>query len=609
METKQGTLTIHSENIFPIIKKFLYSDEEVFLRELVSNAVDAIQKMKTLTEKGQTDEALTEPQVTISIDEANSVLKVSDNGIGMTAQEVEEYINQIAFSSAQAFIQQYEEEGEKNLIGHFGLGFYSAFMVADEVEIQTLSYQADAEPVHWRCKGDTEFQIDAGNRETRGTDVILHLNDEAKEYLETARVKQILDKYCKFLPVPVMFAGEQVNNTQPAWMKSPSELSDEDYKHFHQELYPGAEAPLFWIHLNVDYPFNLKGILFFPHIRPNMELQQNKIQLFQNQVYVTSEVGDIVPEYLTLLQGVIDSPDIPLNVSRSYLQTDAKVRKISQHIAKKVAQKLNELFKDDREGFEQKWDSIGVFVKYGMMRDDDFYGRAHDFALLKNTEGSYFTLAEYQEHIKEKQTDKNGHLVMLYANDKDEQATYIQAARHRGYDVLLFDSMIDINFVHFLESKLEQTDLKRVDSESVDKLIDSGLEKHSLLNEEEEKTIKELLENVIDNNLVGIHFETLDEQDMPLSITKPEHQRRMQDMTQYGMLGAASGQIPEMYNVIVNTAHPIWKRVMLTNDNKEQKEQAKHAYELALLAQNMLKGDQLSDFINRNVSMLSKSSG
>ena len=600
MEAKTGTLSIHSENIFPIIKKALYSNEEVFLRELVSNAVDACQKLGTLLDKGVAKVEDYSPAVEVSVDEDARTLTVSDTGIGMTADEVERYIAQIAFSSAEEFVKEYKDAGD-HIIGHFGLGFYSAFMVADKVDVITRSYQDDAEAVKWSSTGATEYTMEAAERDTQGTDIVLHLSKDADEYLQSIRIKEILQKYGKFLPVPVKFESEQINNTQPAWIKTPSDLTDEDYRNFYREIYPTAEMPLFWIHLNVDYPFRLKGILYFPPIRPQMDTSKNKIQLYQQQVFVTEHVEDVVPEYLTLLHGVIDSQDIPLNVSRSYLQTDATVKKISQHIAKKVADKLKEIFKDDREQYDQQWDSIGVFLKFGLMSDDRFKDRAMDVLLLKNTEKELFTVDEYKEKVREKQLNKDDKLVMLYATDPSAQDSYIHLAQQKGYDVLLFDHVLDMNFVSWLENQLEGVEIKRVDADVVGKLIDKGIESGDSLNEDEQNNLRELFKDVIDNQLVAIKFENLGEDDLPVTIVRPEHQRRMQDMASMGITGSAS--MPDMFNVILNGSHPKMKTLLL-KDGGDQKQVATHLYELAMLQQQMLSGRQLTEFIQRNLAFV-----
>lgn len=598
-----GQLRIHSENIFPIIKQFLYSDQEVFLRELVSNAVDAVQKLRTLAAKGEASGDLGEGKVTVTINEAAKTLTISDNGIGMTAEEVEKYINQIAFSSATEFVEQYKDAEEK-IIGHFGLGFYSAFMVAQKVELVTKSYREGAEAVRWTNTGDTNYTLEPAEREGQGTDVILHISPDAEEYLKSARIKEVLTKYGKFLPVPVEFEKAILNNPTPAWTRPPADLTDEDYKNFYRELYPYSEEPLFWIHLNVDYPFTLKGILYFPRIRPQLDADRNKIQLYQNQVFVTDDVENVVPEYLTLLHGVLDSPDIPLNVSRSYLQTDANVRKIAQHISKKVADRLRELFDEDRDAFQEKWESVGVFVKYGMMRDEKFRERAQDFLLLKNSEDKLFTVSEYKDHIREHQEDKNNKLVALYTTDPDAQDSYIQAAHEKKYDVLLFNGVLDINFVTYFESFENDVLLKRVDAEPMARIIDKGIETGDGLNEEEKKVLEEVFEKAIANKLIAVRFEALEETDLPVSITRPEHQRRMEDMAAYGVLG--STQLPKMYTVVVNSTHTLVKRLLLLSEGDAQVQLATHLYELAQLAQGLLNGRQLTEFIGRNLGYLER---
>ncbi|MFL5774402.1 MAG: molecular chaperone HtpG, partial [Flavisolibacter sp.] len=508
MVQEKGSISIHTENIFPIIKKFLYSDHEIFLRELVSNAVDATQKIKRLSSLGQFNKELGDLTIQVKVDEAAKTLTISDKGLGMTAEEIKKYINQIAFSGATEFMEKFKEANDANeIIGRFGLGFYSAFMVAEKVEIQTLSYQDGAEPARWICDGSTEFEITEGNRTERGTDVILYINSESEEFLQKHRIQEILDKYAKFLPVPIQFGTRTtseedgvdekgdpkyksvevpniINNTNPIWTKSPSDLKDEDYLNFYRELYPMAEDPLFWIHLNVDYPFNLTGVLYFPKLKNEFEVQRNKIKLFSRQVFITDEVKDIVPEFLMLLHGVIDSPDIPLNVSRSFLQADSNVKKINNYITRKVADKLSELFKKDRKAYEEKWKDIGLFVKYGMISEEKFYERAKDFVLLTNTKNEHYTLEEYRDKVKEKQTDKEGNVVYLYTIDPERQDSYLQAAFKKGYDVLLMNSPIDNHFISHLEHKLEKTALKRVDSDIIDKLIgkDDNL-KHELTEE------------------------------------------------------------------------------------------------------------------------------
>jgi molecular chaperone HtpG len=604
MEEK-GTISIHTENIFPIIKKFLYSDHEIFLRELVSNAVDATQKLKRLASIGEFKGELGDVKINVSLDEKAKTITISDKGIGMTAEEIKKYINQIAFSGATEFVEKYKDKGEdKQIIGHFGLGFYSSFMVAGKVEIITQSYQEGANAAKWSCDGSTEFEItDAGKKE-RGTDIILYINEDSEEFLDKFRIKGILDKYCKFLPVEVEFDGQVVNNPEPLWTKSPNDLKDEDYLKFYKELYPFSEDPLFWIHLNVDYPFNLTGILYFPKVKNEIELHKNKIQLYSKQVFITDEVKDVVPDFLMLLHGVIDSPDIPLNVSRSYLQADSNVKKINSHITKKVADKLSELFKKERSVYEEKWDHIGLFVKYGMISDEKFYDKAKDFALLKNIEGKYFTLEEYKEHIKTNQTDKDENLVMLYTTDSGKQDSYIQSAQKRSYDVLHLDGQLDSHFVNLLERKLEKSSLKRVDSEIVDKLIDKGDKKDSVLSEKEQTAVKELFENVINNKSMTINVESLATDDLPVTITYPEFMRRMKDMAALGGGMAMMGNLPEQYNVIINANHTLVGRIVKAESEDEKKRLAEQAFDLALLSQNMLTGAKLTSFIKRSVDLI-----
>lgn len=601
MAATTGTLSIHTENIFPIIKKFLYSNQEVFLRELVSNAVDASQKLKTLAGVGEYKGDLGELIIKVEVNKEAGTLTISDNGIGMTAQEVEQYINQIAFSSAEEFLGKYKDKASQ-IIGHFGLGFYSAFMVADKVELLTRSYREGAPAVRWTCEGSTSFTLDAAERAERGTDVILHIGKDHAEYLEAHRIREILHRHCQFLPIQIQFEGNAVNNTSPAWTRKPADLKDEDYLGFYRELYPMAEAPLFWIHLNVDYPFTLTGILYFPQLRPDMEVQKNKIQLYSNQVFITDDVSEIVPDYLTLLHGVIDSPDIPLNVSRSYLQTDANVKKISSHISKKVADKLSELFTENRADYEKKWENIGVFVKYGLIRDDAFYQRMHKHCLVGNVAGQLFTWDEYKEKVKDKQTDKTGKLVYLYATNKDGQHAYIQAAEKRGYDVLLFNGVLDPHYINFIEYKLDNAFIARVDADAVDKLIDKGVEKTSLLNETEEKELKELFDKVIDSKLANVGFQTLREDDLPVLIARPEHVRRMKDMARMGAMPI--GDFPEHYHVIINAGHNLPKSLLLSPDAAARERLARHLYDLALLQQDMLTGPALTAFIERSLHNL-----
>ncbi|MDX5348565.1 MAG: molecular chaperone HtpG [Hymenobacteraceae bacterium] len=600
-------MSIHTENIFPIIKKFLYSDHEIFLRELVSNAVDATQKMKRLAAIGEYKGDLGELKVKVSVDKEGRTITISDNGIGMTAEEIKKYINQIAFSGATEFVDRFKDSTDKNqIIGQFGLGFYSAFMVAERVEIITKSYKEEAEPARWACDGSTEFEITDAHKEDRGTNVVLHIAADSEEFLETARVRTILDKYCKFLPIPVEFEGEVINNPNPIWMKQPSELTDEDYKNFYKELYPFAEPPLFWIHLNVDYPFNLTGILYFPKIKNDFEVNRNKIQLYSRQVFITDEVKDVVPEFLMLLHGVIDSPDIPLNVSRSFLQADSNVKKINTYITKKVADKLNELFKKDRAGYEEKWQDISLFVKYGMLSDEKFYDKAQSFALVQNIEGKYFTLEEYKEHIKANQTNKQEQLVALYTTDEDKQHSFIEAAQNRGYDILKLGTVIDSHFVGMLEQKLEKVTFKRVDSETIDKLIEKDEVKESVLSDTEKEDLKKIYETAINNQNMQVQVEPMSPDDAPVVITLPEFMRRMKDMNRTGGGGMMfMGDMPDMYTVSINANHSINQRVLRAKEDNKEKI-ARQAFDLALLSQNMLTGSALTAFVKRSVDLIDK---
>src|SRR5690606_2973378 len=620
---EKGNISIHTENIFPVIKKFLYSDNEIFLRELVSNAVDATQKLKRLSSLGKIDGDIGDTTIEVSFDEKAKTITISDRGIGMTAEEVKKYINQIAFSGAEEFVEKFKEAKDANeIIGRFGLGFYSAFMVADTVEIQTLSYQEGAEPVRWECDGSTSFEISEGSRTERGTDIILHINSDSEEFLDKSRIQTILDKYGKFLPVPIKFGtktnsepdGEDeegkpkyksvevdniINNTNPAWIKSPSELTDEDYLAFYRELYPFSEDPLFWIHLNVDYPFNLTGILYFPKIKNDLDVQKNKIKLFSRQVFITDEVKDIVPEFLMLLHGVIESPDIPLNVSRSFLQADSNVKKINNHITKKVADKLNELFKTDRKGFQEKWNDIGVFVKYGMLTDDKFAEKANDFCLLKNVDDEYYTLKEYAEKVKDIQADKEGQVVYLYSNDPANQDSFISTAKGKGYDVLNFDSPLDNHFVGYLEQKIEKTSLKRVDSDVIDKLINKEEDHKLVLSEEESNSVKSLFEKTINKETYQVHVEPLAEDALPVTVTMDEFMRRMKDMAQTGGGMGFYGSLPDSYKVTVNGNHPLIKRILEDGDDTNKENLAKQAFDLALLSRGLLTGAELTNFVKR----------
>lgn len=627
MVQEKGTISINTENIFPIIKKFLYSDHEIFLRELVSNAVDATQKIKRLSSLGHYNKELGNLNIKVAVNVEAKTITVSDSGIGMTAEEIKKYINQVAFSGATEFMEKFKEANDANeIIGRFGLGFYSSFMVAEKVEIQTLSYQDGAEPAKWTCDGSTEFEITEGTRTERGTDIILYINEDSLEFLEESRIQSILDKYAKFLPVPVQFGTKTesvedgtdeegkpkykrvevdniINNTNPIWTKAPADLKDEDYLDFYRELYPFQEEPLFWIHLNVDYPFNLTGVLYFPKLKNDFEVQKNKIKLFSRQVFITDEVKDIVPEFLLLLHGVIDSPDIPLNVSRSFLQSDSNVKKINSYISRKVAEKLAELFKKDRKAYETKWSDIGLFVKYGALSDEKFYEKAKEFLLLSNTSNEHYTLEEYNAKVKDFQTDKNGQLVYLYTADAEHQHSYIQSAQKKNYDVLMMNSPIDTHFIHHLEMKLEKTSLKRVDADVLDKLIEKeDAEKHTLTKEETEK-LKAIFDKAISNINMKVEVESQPADHMPVTITMEEWMRRMKDMSKLGGGMNFYGAMPDSYKVSVNGNHKLIHKI-LSADEAQQTVLAKQAFDLALLAQGMLKGADLTAFVERSVEVL-----
>lgn len=601
-----GKINVQTENIFPIIKKFLYSDHEIFLRELVSNAVDATQKLKTLTSLGEIKGETGDLKVNVSIDKDKKTLSITDNGIGMTAEEVEKYINQIAFSGAEEFVNKYKDQSGAALIGKFGLGFYSAFMVSDKVEVITRSQKEDdsSKAVHWQCDGSPDYSLESITREEKGTQVILHINEDSAEFLEPSRIESLLKKYCRFLPVEIVFDGKTINNTKPAWTRKPAELTHEEYMSFYKELYPFAEDPLFYIHLNVDYPFNLTGILYFPRLKKQAEVQKNKIQLYCRQVFVTDSVEGIVPEFLTLLHGVIDSPDIPLNVSRSYLQSDSNVKKISSHIMKKVADKLEELFKENRTDFEAKWDDIGVFIKYGMMSEDKFYERANNFCLLKNTENKYFTPGEYKELIKLNQEDKNKKLVYIYCSDKDEQHPYISAAAAKGYDVLLMEGIMDMHFLNFAEQKWENTHFVRVDAEIADKLIEKEERQESKLSDPEKETLKSIIESRLSKEGFTVQYEALSANESPIMITRPEFMRRMKDLSATGGGYSFMGNMPDHCNVIVNTNHPVVTKVLMETNAEIQSSLLRQTIDLALLSQNMLKGEDLTKFIQRSIDII-----
>jgi molecular chaperone HtpG len=604
MTQEKGSISIHTENIFPIIKKFLYSDHEIFLRELVSNGVDACQKLKKLAQLGEFAGELGELKIQVSFDKEAKTITISDNGLGMTADEIKKYINQIAFSGAAEFVEKYkgDDDAGQQIIGHFGLGFYSAFMVAREVEIQTLSHQEGAKPARWICDGNTEFEISAGNRTERGTDIILHIAEDSEEFLDQYRLKTILSKYGKFLPVEVYLAEEKINNTSPLWTKAPAELKDEDYIAFYKELYPFNPDPLFWIHLNVDYPFNLTGILYFPQIKNEMEPVRDKIQLYSRQVFITDEVKDVVPEFLMLLQGVIDSPDIPLNVSRSYLQADGNVKKINNHITKKVADKLNDLFHQDRKSFEEKWNSIGLFVKYGQISEDKFAERAKSFSLLKNTDGEYFTLEEYAEKVKPNQTDKNEQIVILYTSDPAKQSFYVDQVKKQGYDVLLLDQVIDSHYLGYLERTLEKTSLKRVDSEVSAKLIDKGEPALDLLTPEQKDSLKSIFENAVDSKNLTLAVEPMTADDLPIVLTENEFMRRMKDMNM-GRGMNMFGDFPSQMNATINANHPLISKIVESESEDLKQRIARQAFDLALLSQHKLEGQALTDFIARTLEL------
>ncbi|MEM9895071.1 MAG: molecular chaperone HtpG [Bacteroidota bacterium] len=625
---EKGTISIHTENIFPIIKKFLYSDHEIFLRELVSNAVDATQKIKQLSSLGEFSGELGDLTVEVSFNKKKKTITISDKGIGMTAEEIKKYINQIAFSGATEFIEQYKDKADnQQIIGHFGLGFYSAFMVAKKVEIDTLSHQEGAESAKWICTGETDFEIKEGKRKSRGTDIVLHIADDSEEFLEESRIQGILDKYSKFLPIPIKFGQKDkseedgkdkdgntkyktvkvdniINDTDPIWTKSPSELKDEDYLAFYKKLYPFSEDPLFWIHLNVDYPFNLTGVLYFPKLKKDFEIQKNKIQLYSRQVFITDEVKDVVPEFLQLLHGVIDSPDIPLNVSRSYLQSDSNVKKINGYITKKVADKLGDLFKNDREGYEKKWEDIGVFVKYGMISEEKFDEKAKKFALVKSLEGKFYTLDNYKKQVEPNQTNKDKNVIILYTTDEKKQHGYIEAAKKRSYDVIDLSGPIDPHFISHVEQKIEKVQLQRVDADVIDKLIDKDEKKESVLSEKENETLKEIFEKAIDNKSNTVNVEPMATDDLPVTITLPEFIRRMKDMQAAGGGGPMMfGEMPMTLSVAVNANHAMTKKILAAESDDAKQTLAKQAYDLALLSQGMLEGKDLTDFVNRSVEL------
>jgi molecular chaperone HtpG len=628
--SEKGSISIHTENIFPIIKKFLYSDHEIFLRELVSNAVDATQKLKKLASMGEFNGELGDTKIEVSFDKKKNTITVSDKGLGMTGEEIKKYINQIAFSGAAEFVEKFKDKGDaKDIIGKFGLGFYSAFMVADNVEVISKSFKEGTEGARWTCDGSTQFELTSDTKDVRGTDVVLHINKDSEEFLDEFRLKGILEKYCKFLPVEIKFGTKDdsvedgvdkdnkpkyktvttdriINNTSPIWAKAPLELKDEDYLNFYKELYPLSEDPLFWIHLNVDYPFNLTGVLYFPKIKNDFEIQRNKIQLYSRQVFITDEVKDVVPDFLMLLHGVLDSPDIPLNVSRSYLQSDASVKKISSHITKKVADKLVDMFIKDRKEFEKKWDDISVFVRYGIISDEKFYEKAKEFSLLKNVDAHYFTMNEYADKVKTNQTDKDGSVVYLYTTDKGKQDAFIQTAKSKAYDVLMMDGQLDSHFIGNLEQKVEKTQLKRVDSDIIDKLIVKTDAIASVLSKDEEEIVKGIFEKAINNKAMSLAIESLSPDDLPVTVTMSEWMRRMKDMARTGGGGGMTfmGNMPDNYNVAINGNHPIVQKILKAENEEQKTKLAKQSYDLALLSQSMLTGADLTSFIKRSVELV-----
>ena len=622
-----GKINVAVENIFPLIKKFLYSDHEIFLRELISNATDACSKLQHLSSVGEYKGELGDLQLEVKIDKKAKTLHIIDNGIGMTEEEVQKYINEVAFSGAEEFLEKYKDSAkDSGIIGHFGLGFYSAFMVADKVEIFTKSYK-DAAAVHWSCDGSPAYTLEPTDKLERGTEIVLHITKDDKEFLEEARIRELLVKYNKFMPVPIKFGTKEeslplpedapedataetvtvddiINNPSPAWNKKPADLKEEDYKAFYRELYPMQfEEPLFNIHLNVDYPFNLTGILYFPKLNNDLNIQKDRIQLYQNQVFVTDNVEGIVPEFLTLLRGVIDSPDIPLNVSRSYLQADGAVKKISNYITRKVADKLNSLFKKDREAFEAKWNDIKVVIEYGMLSEEKFFEKADKFALYPTTEGSYYTFEELQEAIKDTQTDKEDKLVILYASDVEEQHSYITAAKDKGYQVLLLDSPIVSHLIQKLESSKENISFARVDGDAIENLIKKDTPTVSKLSEEEKEKLKPMLEDVIQDQKYSVQLEAMDSQGMPFVLTQPEFMRRMKDMQQTGG-GGMMGNIPEMYTLLVNTNHELVGQILNTRTAKKRERLIRQALDLAKLSQNQLKGEALTAFIQRSIELI-----
>ncbi|MBR0078353.1 MAG: molecular chaperone HtpG [Bacteroidales bacterium] len=625
---QKGQINVQTENIFPVIKKFLYSEHDIFIRELISNAVDATQKLKTLVQAGKADCELGDLTINVKVDKEAKTITVSDRGIGMTAEEVDRYINQIAFSGAEEFLEKFKSEGA-NIIGHFGLGFYSAFMVSERVDIITKSYLPDAKAVKWSCTGSPDYEMEEVEKEGRGTDIVLHIAEDSMEFCDEPRIVSLLRKYCRFLPIEIRCGEESkwekpekpadsdeepkevevkvpriINNTNPLWKQNPSEITQEQYVAFYRELYPMTfDEPLFQIHLNVDYPFNLTGILYFPKVRNQMEIQKNKVQLYCNQVFITDQLEGVIPEFMMLLHGVIDSPDIPLNVSRSYLQSDANVKKISSHITKKVADKLEEMFKNNREDFEKKWDDIKVFIEYGCVTDEKFFERAKKFILFKNIEGKYFTMEEYRTHIETLQKDKNDITVYLYAHDTATQHVYIQAAKERGYDILLMDGFLDTHFINLLEQKLEKSRFARVDADTIDRLIEKDEPTPAKLSDKDQETLKGVFEGIVDKDKFMVQIANLSETDLPIMITQNEFMRRFQDMERLSGQKGIYGNM-EHYNLVVNGNHPLASRILEETDEAKKTSLTQQLVDLALLSQNILKGEKLSEFIKRSVDLL-----
>jgi molecular chaperone HtpG len=603
---QKGSIRVQTENIFPIIKKFLYSDHEIFLRELISNAVDASQKLKTLSSLGEAKGELGDLAIKVKLDKEAQTITISDQGIGMTAEEVDKYLNQVALSGAEEFVNKYKNQNENAIIGKFGLGFYSAFMVSSKVEVISKSYKEDARAVRWECDGSPEYNLEETDKAERGTDIILHINEDSREFLDEGRIRSILEKFCRFLPIPVSFEDKQINNTRPAWTRKPSELTTQDYQDFYKELYPFNEAPLFWIHLNVDYPFNLTGILYFPKIKQSYEIQKDKIQLYSNQVFVTDEVKDIVPEFLMLLQGVIDSPDIPLNVSRSYLQGDPNVKKINGYITKKVADKLEEIFTSDRKEFEQKWESLGLFVKYGMMTDDKFLEKANRFHIMEDADGSrFYTLDEYKIATETLQKNKEGKQVILYTSNPVQQDSYIREAQAKRYKVVKLETIVDAGFINQMETKWDSVHFTRVDSDVTDNLVDKQDSTETVLGKKEEEKLKELFKMDIPSLHVTVEIRGLSPETLPVVATRPEFMRRMKDMAALnGGMGAFYASMPDEVTLTVNGNHPIYKTVLSENDNEKQGKLVHNLADLALLSQGLLKGNELTNFIQRSVELI-----